>query len=779
MNVLYVIKRDGTRQNVLLDKITARISHLCENLNQDYIDPVAITLRVVKTIRAGITTEQLNAHAALETANMGHVHDDFSLLAGRILVNNMHKKINGCFSVCTKELQKHGLVSQRHAEIVAANADLLDRSVRHERDYDYRYFAVKTLKNGYLLKINGECAERIQHMLLRVAVGIHGEDIDAALETYQMMSLKQFTHASPTMFAAGTNAPQLSSCFLLTMREDSIDGIYNTLRDCANISKYGGGIGLNVNDVRANGSRIVSTNGKASGLEPMLRVFNNAVRHVDQGGKRKGAAAIYLEPWHADIYAVLNLRRNMGCEDSKARDLFFGLWVPDLFMRRVHFDAQWSLMCPDRCPLLKNVYGSKFEQLYKQYEHDGAYVRQVKARDLHRAIIECQNETGMPYMLYKDACNAKSNQSNVGTICCSNLCAEIVQYSAPDEVAVCNLASVCLNAFVDRRSNTYDFEQLKNAVQVTVRNLDRIIDVNFYPLEEARVSNMRHRPVGVGVQGLADAFAMLRLPYESQEARMLNIKIAETVYYGALEASCQLARELGTYESYAGSPASRGILQYDMWNVTPTSLWNWSDLKRKIAQFGLRNSLLVAYMPTATTAQIMGNNESFEPFTNNVYVRRVLAGDFLMLNRHLMRDLIEAGVYDDKMRDAIVEANGSVQNIDAVPQHIKELYKTVWEMKQSTLIGMAADRGAFIDQSQSFNVFVAAPTYALMSSIHYLTWKMGLKTGMYYLRTKPAAEPIKFTVLNKSKKCDENEQQIVAAVTVCKIKDSNCANCES
>ncbi|ABY65861.1 ribonucleotide reductase small subunit 1 [Orgyia leucostigma nucleopolyhedrovirus] len=750
-NKLYVIKRDGSKQTVLLDKITSKLNRLSYGLNKQFIDPAAITIQVVKTIYAGVTTTELDQHAAKETANMAYIHDDYALLAGRIMVDDNHKHVPDSFVRVVAKLYKHNLVSLALFEVASANADALEAQIDYKRDYEYKYFAYKTLENGYLKRINGRVAERIQHMLMRVAIGIHGRDIDAAIETYNLTANKMFTHASPTLFAAGCPQPQLSSCFLLTLKEDSIKGMYETLADCAQISKYGGGLGVNVHKARARGSAIRGTNGTASGVEPLLRVYNNCVRHVDQGGKRKGAMAVYLEPWHADIYDFLNLKRNMGAEDKKARDLLYALWVPDLFMKRVQQNEMWSLMCPDRCPGLSDVYSLEFEKLYEQYESENRFTCQVEARSLFRTIIETQVETGTPYILYKDACNIKSNQKNLGTIRCSNLCAEIVQYSSSEEIAVCNLASVCVNRFI--KSGVFDFVALKSVTKIVVKNLNKIIDINYYPLEAAKESNLKHRPVGVGIQGLADAFCILGLPYESDKAKMLNKQIAETVYYAALEASCDLAKLNGPYSSYSDSPASLGVLQYDMWNVQPTNLWNWADLKLRIAKHGLRNSLLVAYMPTATTAQILGNNESFEPFTSNLYVRRVLAGDFQVINQHLVEDLCRLNLYDDHMRNSIIAAGGSVQKIDRIPDDIKAVYKTVWEMSSKNLIDMAADRGAFIDQSQSFNVFIAQPSFALLTSVHMHTWKRGLKTGMYYLRTKPAADAIAFTVDKCSIEC--------------------------
>lgn len=593
-------------------------------------------------------------------------------------------------------------------------------------------------------------AERPQHMLMRVAIGIHGDDIDAAINTYNLLSEKYFTHASPTLFSAATPRPQLSSCFLIAMKDDSIEGIYDTLKQCALISKSAGGIGVHVHCIRAKGTYIAGTNGVSNGLVPMLRVYNNTARYVDQGGnKRPGAFAIYLEPWHGDIFEFLDLKKNTGKEEVRARELFYALWIPDLFMKRVENNENWSLMCPHNSPGLADCWGEEFEALYEKYEQEGRYIRQVRAQILWKAIIESQVETGTPFMLYKDACNRKSNQKNLGTIKCSNLCTEIVEYTSADEIAVCNLASIALNMFVNE-DKTYNFMKLKEVTKTITQNLNKIIDNNYYPVPEARNSNMRHRPIGIGVQGLADAFVLMRIPYESESAIKHNQQIFETIYYGALEASCELAEKDGVYETYEGSPASQGILQYDMWNKTPTDLWDWAALKDKIAKHGLRNSLLLAPMPTASTAQILGNNESFEPFTSNIYQRRVLSGEFQVVNHHLLHDLTQADLWDEDMQNLIIHNNGSIQNIEAIPKELRDLYKTVWEISVKTTIQMAADRGAFIDQSQSFNIHVAEPNYGKLTSIHFHAWKMGLKTGMYYLRTKPAVNAIQFTV-DKSK----------------------------
>lgn len=637
-------------------------------------------------------------------------------------------------------------ISDFHHKIIMENADRLNSAIIYDRDFSYNYFGFKTLERSYLLKIQGKIVERPQHMLMRVAVGIHGEDIEAAIETYNLLSERYFTHASPTLFAAATPQPQLSSCFLLSMSDDSIEGIYDTLKQCALISKSAGGIGLNVHCIRAKGTYISGTKGISNGILPMLRVYNNTARYVDQGGnKRPGAFAIYIEPWHADIFDFLDLKKNTGAEEERARDLFYALWISDLFMRRVEADENWSLMCPHECPGLFDVWGEEFEKLYTKYEAEGKFKRQVKAQAVWFAIISSQVETGTPYMLYKDACNRKSNQQNIGTIRCSNLCTEIVEYSSKDEVAVCNLASIALNMFV-KPNREYDFQKLKEITKIVTKNLNKVIDINYYPIPEAKRSNLRHRPIGIGVQGLADAFILMRYPYESDQAKLLNQQIFETLYYAALEASCELAAKDGPYETYEGSPVSKGILQYDMWNKTPTTLWDWAALKEKIAKHGVRNSLLLAPMPTASTAQILGNNESFEPYTSNAYNRRVLSGEFQVVNHHLIKDLTELELWDYDMKNQIIAARGSIQGIEAIPKEIRELYKTVWEISIRKTMDMAADRGAFIDQSQSFNIHVAEPNYGKLTSIHFYGWKLGLKTGMYYLRTKPAANAIQFTV---------------------------------
>ncbi|KAJ1364576.1 ribonucleotide-diphosphate reductase subunit rnr1 [Parelaphostrongylus tenuis] len=754
-NSTYVVKRDGRKETVHFDKITARILKLSYNLNMDYVDPVLVAMKVIAGLYKGVTTVELDNLAAETAASMTTKHPDYAILAARIAVSNLHKKTGKVFSEVMQKLYEfrhpstgdHSpLISKETYEIIMKHADRLNSAIVYDRDFSYSYFGFKTLERSYLLKMNKEVAERPQHMLMRVAVGIHGEDIDAAIETYNLMSERYFTHASPTMFNAGTRLPQLSSCFLLTMSDDSIAGIYDTLKNCALISKSAGGIGLNVHKIRATGSLISGTNGVSNGLVPMLRVYNNTARYVDQGGnKRPGAFAIYLEPWHADIFEFVALKKNTGPEEERARDLFYALWVPDLFMKRVEHDMDWSLMCPHECPGLDDCWGEKFEELYTSYEAEGRYRRQVKARKLWEQIVSSQIETGTPYIVYKDACNRKSNQQNLGTIKCSNLCTEIVEYSSKDEIAVCNLGSIALNRFVTAEKK-FDFAKLKEVTKVLTYNLNKIIEINYYPVEEARRSNFRHRPIGIGVQGLADAFMLMRYPFTSPEARDLNKRIFETIYHSALEASCELAEKFGTYETYKGCPVSKGILQFDMWNVTPTDQCDWKALREKIKMHGVRNSLLLAPMPTASTAQILGNNESIEPYTSNIYSRRVLSGDFQIVNPHLLKDLVEMNLWDDELKNQLIANNGSIATIAGIPDHIKQLYQTVWEIPQKDIIEMAADRGAFIDQSQSLNIHIARPSYANITSMHFFGWKKGLKTGMYYLRTKPAVNPVQFTV---------------------------------
>jgi ribonucleoside-diphosphate reductase alpha chain len=751
---MFVYKRDGKKESVKFDKITARIQKLCYGLDPHHVNPIHVTQRVIEGVYDGVTTSELDNLAAETAASMTVRHPDYALLASRIAVSNLHKNTKKSFSETMKDLhlyidaktgKKASLIADDVWDVIKKNADVLDSTIIYDRDFGYDFFGFKTLEKSYLLKINGKVVERPQHMLMRVAVGIHKEDIDSVMQTYNLMSERWFTHATPTLFNAGTPKPQLSSCFLLTMKSDSIDGIYDTLKQTSLISQSAGGIGLSIHNVRATGSYIRGTNGTSNGIVPMLRVFNDTARYVDQGGgKRKGSFAIYLEPWHADIFAFLDLKKNHGKEELRARDLFYALWISDLFMKRVEEEGDWSLFCPNEAPGLADCYGAEFEALYTKYETEGRARKVVKARELWSAILESQIETGTPYMLYKDACNEKSNQKNLGTIKSSNLCTEIIEYTAPDEIAVCNLASIALPRFV--QNGSFDHDKLFAITYVVTKNLNKIIDINYYPVPEARNSNLRHRPIGIGVQGLADAFILLRLPFDSEEARLLNREIFETIYYAALTASKDLAMENGPYQTYEGSPISKGIFQQDMWNVKPTDRWEWEVLRDEIKKHGVYNSLLVAPMPTASTSQILGNNECFEPYTSNIYTRRVLSGEFIVVNKYLLRDLVKLGLWNSDLKNKVIAANGSVQHLEEIPQDIKDIYKTVWEIKQRAIIDMAADRGAFIDQSQSLNVFISDPNYAKLSSMHFYSWKKGLKTGMYYLRTKSAADAIKFTV---------------------------------
>jgi ribonucleoside-diphosphate reductase alpha chain len=753
---MFVIKRDGTRESVKFDKITARIQKLSYGLDPTHVDPIQVAKKVIDGVYDGVTTVELDNLAAETAAGLTSRHPDYASLASRIAVSNLHKNTIKSFSKTIEALYNYidpktnlraQLIADDVYEIVQKNAHLLDSSIIYDRDFGYDYFGFKTLERSYLLKMYGTVAERPQHMLMRVAVGIHKDEIEKAIETYNLMSERWFTHATPTLFNAGTPKPQMSSCFLLQVKEDSIDGIYDTLKNCAKISQSAGGIGISIHNVRATGSYIKGTNGTSNGIIPMLKVYNETARYVDQGGgKRKGSIAVYLEPWHADIYDFLDIRKNHGKEEMRARDLFTALWIPDLFMKRVEAEGDWSLMCPNECPGLSDCHSEEFEKLYTKYESEGKFRKQIKARELWASIIEAQIETGNPYMLFKDAANSKSNQQNLGTIKSSNLCTEIIEYTSADEVAVCNLASIALPRFVDEKTGTFDHQRLFEITYVATLNLNKIIDRNYYPIPEARKSNMRHRPIGLGVQGLADAFILMRYPFESEEAKKLNAEIFETIYYASLTASKDLAIKDGPYESYPGSPISKGIFQQDMWNVKPSSRWEWDVLREEIKKHGVRNSLMLAPMPTASTSQILGNNECFEPYTSNIYTRRVLSGEFVVVNKHLLRDLVKLGIWNDNLKNKIIAANGSVQNIPEIPENIKEIYKTVWEIKQRNIIDMAADRGAYIDQSQSLNLFIQDANFAKMSSAHFYAWKKGLKTGMYYLRTKAAADAIKFTV---------------------------------
>ncbi|CAI5998078.1 unnamed protein product [Closterium sp. NIES-65] len=897
---MYVVKRDGRKEAVHFDKITARLKKLSYGLSTEFCDPVLVAQKVCMGVYKGVTTAQLDELAAETAAGMTATHPDYALLAARIAVSNLHKKTKKSFSETVKDMYAHvnqesglpaPLIADDVYEIIMKHAERLDSEVIYDRDFDYDYFGFKTLERSYLLKVNGKVVERPQHMLMRVAVGIHKADIEAAVQTYHLMSQRWFTHASPTLFNSGTPRPQLSSCFLVCMKEDSIEGIYDTLKECAVISKSAGGIGLSAHCIRAKGSYIRGTNGMSNGIVPMLRVFNDTARYVDQGGgKRKGAFAIYIEPWHSDVFDFLDfldlrknqtcfycmprfshsgafaiyiepwhsdvfdfldLRKNHGKEENRARDLFYGLWIPDLFMQRVQSNMPWSLFCPNEAPGLADCWGEEFEALYLRYEREGRAKRVIPSQKLWFAICEAQIETGNPYMLFKDACNRKSNQQNLGTIKCSNLCTEIVEFTSPEETAVCNLVSIALPRFVREKGvpseahpskltgslnhdqRFFDFEKLGEITEVVTRNLNRVIDVNYYPTESARRSNMRHRPIGLGVQGLADAFILLGMPFDSPQARQLNRDIFETIYYHALRTSCQLAKEEGTYESYPGCPVSkgilqpdmwgvtpslvlgstagrhsgsqgdgatpflspsppialtppRGVLQPDMWGVTPSDRWDWAALRADIAAHGLRNSLLVAPMPTASTSQILGNNECFEPYTSNIYSRRVLSGEFVVVNKHLLNDLTHLGLWSPDLKNEIMYRNGSVEGIDEIPQRLRDIYKTVWEMKQRAIVDMAADRGAFIDQSQSLNIHMDAPTFGKLTSLHFYTWGKGLKTGMYYLRTRGAADAIKFTVdaeaakRSQERRVKEAEMQARLAEMTCSLENRDgCISCGS
>ena len=750
---MFVVKRDGRKETVKFDKITARISKLCYGLNP-IIDPLKIAMKVIEGVFDGVTTSQLDTLAAEIAATNTTTHPDYALLASRIAIGNLHKNTKKSFSQTISDLYNYvdpktgkgaGLIAEDVYNMITENAPLLDSTIIYDRDFQFDYFGFKTLEKSYLLKMHGAVVERPQHLFMRVAVGIHKTDLDEIVKTYNMISEGWFTHATPTLFNAGTPKPQMSSCFLIQMKDDSIPGIYDTLKQTALISQSAGGIGLSIHNVRAKGSYIRGTNGTSNGIVPMLRVFNDTARYVDQGGgKRKGSFAIYLEPWHADVYDFLDLRKNHGKEEIRARDLFYALWIPDLFMQRVKDNGTWTLMCPNECPGLSDCWGEEFEKLYTKYESEGKGRETIKAQDLWYKIIESQIETGNPYMLYKDAANRKSNQQNLGTIKSSNLCTEIIEYTAPDEIAVCNLGSIALPKFV--KDGAFDHDKLFEVTYQLTVNLNKIIDGNYYPVPETRNSNMRHRPIGIGVQGLADAFILLRFPFESEEAKKLNREVFETIYYASCTASKDLARRDGAYETFQGSPASKGILQFDMWNVTPTDRWEWSVLKEEITKYGMRNSLLLAPMPTASTAQILGNNECFEPYTTNIYSRRTLAGEFIVVNKHLLKDLVNLGLWNDNLKNKLMSTSGSVQNIDEIPDNLKALYKTAWEISQRVVIDMAADRGAYICQSQSLNIFMENANFGKLTSMHFYAWEKGLKTGMYYLRTKAATDAIKFTV---------------------------------
>jgi len=767
---MYVIKRNGKKETIKFDKVTARIEKLSYSLS-NLVSPIDVAKKVIEGIYDGVPTTELDNLAAETAASLTTKHPDYAQLASRIAVSNLHKNTIKSFSETMEKLYNYTdkgsgkrmpLLADDVYEIIQANAELLDSTIIYDRDFGFDYFGFKTLEKSYLLKVDGKIAERPQHMYMRVAIGIHKHDIESAIKTYNLMSERWFTHATPTLFNAGTPKPQMSSCFLLTMKDDSIDGIYDTLKQTARISQSAGGIGLAIHNIRATGSYIGGTNGTSNGIIPMLRVFNDTARYVDQGGgKRKGAFAIYLEPWHADVFEFLDLRKNHGKEEMRARDLFYALWICDLFMKRVEENGEWSLFCPNEAPGLSDCHGEAFEKLYTQYEADGKARKTIKAQDLWFAIMESQIETGTPYMLYKDAANAKSNQQNLGTIKSSNLCTEIMEYTSPDEVAVCNLASLALPRFVI--DGKFDHQQLFDVTYEVTKNLNKIIDNNYYPVLEAETSNVRHRPIGLGIQGLADVFILLRLPFESEFAKMLNKNIFETIYFAAMTASNDLAKAEGAYETFKGSPLSKGIMQFDMWGVQPTDRWDWEALRASVIEHGVRNSLLVAPMPTASTSQILGNNECFEPYTSNIYTRRVLSGEFIVVNKHLLKDLVQLGLWNNDMKNRIIAANGSVQNIKNIPADIKELYKTVWEIKQRSLIDMAADRGAYICQSQSLNLFVDSPSASKLTSMHFYAWKKGLKTGMYYLRSQAATQAVQFTI---EKQADNDMEPMMPSISV-------------
>jgi ribonucleoside-diphosphate reductase alpha subunit len=775
---MQVIKRSGRREDVSFDKITARLRKLSYGLDPHFVNMIEVSKKVIMGLYDGVTTVELDNLAAETAATMATIHPDYALLAARIAVSNLHRESEKSFSKVIDALYKYidpktgdraGLISEETHKVVQKHKDRFDSAIIFDRDFEFDYFGFKTLERSYLMRMNGRVVERPQHLFMRVAVGIHGEDVEAAIETYNLMSERWFIHATPTLFNAGTPKPQLSSCFLLSMTDDSIAGIFETLQRCALISQSAGGIGLSIHNIRATGSYIKGTGGTSNGIIPMLRVFNDAARYVDQGGgKRKGAFAVYLEPWHADIFEFLDLKKNHGKEEMRARDLFYALWICDLFMERVRDDKDWSLFDPNEAPGLFDVYGGKFEDMYHKYETEGRARKVVKARDLWNAVLESQVETGTPYILYKDHANKKSNQQNLGTIRSSNLCTEIIEYTSKDEVAVCNLASLALPKYV--KNGEFDHQHLYDITRVATRNLNKVIDINYYPVPEARNSNMRHRPIGLGVQGLADVFILMGMAFDSPEARQVNRDIFETIYFAAMTESCELAEKHGAYETFQGSPLSKGVFQFDMWNEKPSDRWDWESLRAKVQKVGVRNSLLVAPMPTASTSQILGNNECFEPYTSNLYTRRTLAGEHIVVNKHLMRDLVRLGLWDEEMREAIMAANGSIQGIEVIPEKVRSIYKTAYELSQKVILDMAADRGAFICQSQSLNLFMEAPSFSKLSSMHFYAWQKGLKTGMYYLRSKAATDPIKFTLSQKHQNKFASANMAVAAETTISAK---------
>ena len=773
---MYVAKRDGRKEPIMFDKITARIKKLCYGFNP-LVDPVRVAMRVIEGLYDGVTTSELDNLAAEIAATMTTTHPDYASLAARISVSNLHKNTLKSFSETMKDLyeyvnpitgKKAPLLSDEVYKVIKKNAEELDSKIIYNRDFGYDYFGFKTLERSYLLKINGQIVERPQHMLMRVSVGIHLDDLEAVIDTYELMSKKYFTHATPTLFNSGTPKPQMSSCFLLTMQDDSIDGIYDTLKQTAKISQSAGGIGLSIHNIRSTGSYISGTNGTSNGIVPMLRVFNDTARYVDQGGgKRKGSFAIYIEPWHSDIFDFLDLKKNHGKEEMRARDLFYAMWVPDLFMKRVEENAEWTLMCPNECPGLYDCHGDEFDKLYLKYEKKSKGRKTIKARELWEKILESQIETGTPYMLYKDSANRKSNQKNLGTIRSSNLCTEILEYTSKDEIAVCNLASIALPMFVE--DGEFNHKKLYDVTVRVTKNLNKVIDRNYYPVKEAENSNFRHRHIGLGVQGLADAFIELRMPFTSEKAKELNQDIFETLYFAALQASVEESKKDGPYKTYKGSPISKGEFQHNMWGIKDEELsgrWDWAKLRKDVLKHGVRNSLLVAPMPTASTSQILGNNECFEPYTSNLYTRRVLSGEFIIVNKHLLKDLVDLNLWNEDMKHELMRSNGSIQDIKQIPDELKELYKTVWEMSMKDIIDMARHRGYFIDQSQSLNLFMEGATMSKLTSMHFYGWKSGLKTGMYYLRTKSAVDAIKFTLEKKEKAEVEETVEVEAVETV-------------
>lgn len=738
-----VTKRSGRVEDMRFDNVTTRIKNLSYGLSPN-VDSSKIAQQVFSSMYDEITTQEIDTLSAEICVGMITSDPDYEVLATRITASNIHKVCPNNFHLAMRKLQKAGIITDEVVEV----AQQVKEHIKNDRDFEFGYFGIKTLEKGYLQRASGKLIETPQYMFMRVAIGIHGKDVPAVLETYDKMSLGFFIHATPTLFNAGTPRPQMSSCFLIANKADSIDGIYGTLTECAQISKWAGGIGMHIHNVRANKSHIKGTNGQSDGIIPMLRVFNATARYVNQAGRRKGSIAVYVEPWHADIMDFLELRLNQGDEEARCRDLFSAMWIPDLFMKRVEEGGDWSLFCPDKAPGLSDCYGDEFEALYAKYEEEGLANATVPAADVWKAILKSQTETGTPYMLYKDACNAKSNQKNLGVIKSSNLCTEIMEYTDKDETSVCNLASIALPKYVNKELKTFDFAKLHEVTKIVTKNLNRVIDRNFYPVETARRSNIRHRPIGLGVQGLADVFILCGLPFDCEDSRTLNAHIFETMYHAALEASSELAEVDGSYDSFAGSPASEGILQPDMWtgDVKFSGRYDWDAMRERVKTKGLRNSLLMAPMPTASTAQILGNNECFEPYTTNIYLRRTLAGEFVVVNKHLVNDLKNVGLWSKDMKDLMVKAGGSIQNITDIPDDIKKLYKTVWEISQKCIIEMATDRGKFIDQSQSMNLFMESPTLSKLSSMHMYAWKSGLKTGMYYLRSKAKARPIQFSL---------------------------------